>query len=90
MEDLIDLNVTACTSECEPYFEISFEVCFADGTCFILEDENDVVDNILATCITPPFVQLQSNKFMFDDLYCYMCYKHRKSKCMYINILIIH
>ena len=31
--DLTDLNVAACTSECEQYFEIRFEVCFADGTC---------------------------------------------------------
>ena len=37
--NLIDLNVTACTSECEPFFEMHFEVCFANGTCSSVENE---------------------------------------------------
>ena len=32
-EDLTDLNIAACTSECEPYFEIRVEICLANGTC---------------------------------------------------------
>ena len=69
VKDLTDLDVTACTSECEPYFEILFEVCFADGTCSIVEDKTSVIDNIFATCITPFLVQLQSNKSMVDDIF---------------------
>ena len=68
-KDLTDLNVADCTSECQPYFEIRFEVCFADGTCSIVEDETAVVDNISATCITPLLAQLQLNKSMVDDIF---------------------
>ena len=53
VKDPTHLNAIACTSECEPYFEIRLEVCFAGGTCSIVEDKTTVIDNILATCITP-------------------------------------
>ena len=53
VNDLTDLNVAACISECEPYFEIRFEVCFADGTCSNMKNETAVIDNIFATCISP-------------------------------------
>ena len=71
--NLTDLDVTACTSECEPYFEMHFEVCFSDGTCSNMKNETAVIDNILSTCISPLLVQLQSNesmigKTMIDDI----------------------
>ena len=69
VKNLANLNVAACNSECEPYFEMRFEVCFTDGTCSIAEDETAVVDNISATCITPLLVQLQLNKSMVDDIF---------------------
>ena len=60
--NISDLNVTACTAECDPYFEICFEVCFANGTCSIMKNETAATDNILATCISPLLLQLHSNE----------------------------
>ena len=62
--DLTDLDVTGCTSECQPYFEIRFEVCFADGACSIMENEIAGVNIIPATCISPLLVQLHSDESM--------------------------
>ena len=66
--NLTDLNLTACTSECEPYFEVRFKVCFADGTCSNMENATAVIDNILDTCISPLLVQLRSNEFIIADV----------------------
>ena len=52
-KNLTDLDVTACTSDCEPYFEMRFEVCYANGTCSDMKNETAVIDSILATCISP-------------------------------------
>ena len=42
------LNVTACISDCEPYFEIhGSEVCFANGTCSSTKNEIACVQTIL-------------------------------------------
>ena len=66
--NLTDLNVAACTSECEPHFEMRFEVCFANGTCSNMKNETAVIDNILATCISPLLVQLHSKESTIDDI----------------------
>ena len=66
--DLTDLNVTACTSECEPYLEIRFEVCFADGTCSSVKNETAVIGNILATCISSLLVQFYSEESTIDNI----------------------
>ena len=63
-----DLNVAACTAGCDPYFEIRFEVCFANGTCFNMKSETAATDNILATCISPLLAQLYSNESMIDNI----------------------
>ena len=68
VKNFTDLNVTVCTSECEPYFEIRFEVCFANGTCSNMKNETAVIDNILATCISPLLVQLHSEESIFDNI----------------------
>ena len=88
VKDLTDLDGTACTFECEPYLEIRFELCFADGTCSIVEDETVVSDIILATCITPLLVQLQLNKFVVDNIFILSTekasvYSHRDNKFVY-------
>ena len=62
VEDLTDLDVTACMSECEPYLEIRFKVCFADGTCSNMENEITCKDNTPSTCISPLLVQLCSSQ----------------------------
>ena len=64
--NLTNLNVTACTAECDPYFEIRFKVCFANGTCSITKNETAATDNILATCISPLLLQLHSNESIID------------------------
>ena len=66
--NLTDLNVTACTSECEPYFEIRFEVCFADGTYSVMKNEIACKDNIPSTCISPLLVQLYSNESIIGSI----------------------
>ena len=67
-ENLTGLNITACTSECEPYFEIRLKVCFADGTCSNVNNETAVIDNIIANCISPLLVQLHSNESMIGNI----------------------
>ena len=68
VEDLNDLNVAACISECEPYFETHFEVCITNGACSYIKSETTSINNILGTCISPLFVQLHSNKSMIDNI----------------------
>ena len=68
VRDLTDLNVTACTSECEPYFEMRFEVCFADGTCSSMKNETAVIGNILATSISSLLVQFHSEESTIDNI----------------------
>ena len=87
VRDLTDLNVATCTAECEPYFEIRFEVCFADGKCFNMKNETGVMDNILATCISPLLVQHHSNECMIDNI---MNVSEKKAilQCIHIQILI--
>ena len=66
--DLTDLDVTACISECQPYFEMRFEVCFADGTCSNMKNETADIDNILSICISPLLVQFHSKQSMIDNI----------------------
>ena len=70
VEDLTDLDVTACTSECQPYFEMRFEVCSANGTCSDMRKEDAVIDNTLATYTSPLLVQLvlNSEEFMIENV----------------------
>ena len=68
VEDLTDLNVTVCTSECEPYFEMRFEVCFADGACSNMKNEAAATGNILSICISPLLVQIHSEESMIDNI----------------------
>ena len=68
VEHLTDLNVAACTSECEPFFEIHFEVCFANGTCSCMKNEIACINNITSTCISPLLVQLHSNESIVDNI----------------------
>ena len=68
VENLIDLDVSACTSECDPYFEMRFEVCFANGTCLYKKNEIACINNITSTCISPILVQLHSNESMIDKI----------------------
>ena len=77
VENLTDLNVTACTSECEPYFEMYFEVCLADGTCSQMEKEIAcILSNISSTCmsvidnITNVSESKVSFKLSFTDMRC--------------------
>ena len=63
-----DLNVAACTADCEPYFEICFKACFADGTCFDMKNDTAVIDNIPATWISPLLVQLHSKESMTGNV----------------------
>ena len=63
-----DLNVTECTSECEPYFEIRFKVCYTDETCSSMENEITCNDNIPSTCISPLLVQLYSNESIIGSI----------------------
>ena len=67
-ENLNDLDLIKCTDECHPYFEMRFEVCFADGKCSIMKTETDVVDSILSICISPLLSQLYSNESMIDNI----------------------
>ena len=68
-EDITDLNVAACTNECEPCYVIRFEVCFPNVTCSNnMKNETAAIENILATCISPLLVQLHSNESMIDDV----------------------
>ena len=66
--DLTDLNVAACTSECEPYFEMRFEVCFANATCFNMRNQIPCINNISATCVSPLLVQLHSEMSTIDNI----------------------
>ena len=68
VKNLSDLNVTACTSECEPYFEMRFNVCFGNGTCLYMKNEIACINNIPSTCISPLLVQLHSNESMTDNI----------------------
>ena len=63
-----DINVAECTSECEPYLEIRFEVCFANRSCSNIKCETAVIDNSLATCISPLHVQLHSEESTIDNV----------------------
>ena len=51
VDDLTDLNVDACTSECEPFYDIRFKVCFANGTCSYTSNEVACINNIPATLL---------------------------------------
>ena len=62
------LIVDACTADCEPYFKLRFEVCFADGTCSNVKNETTVMHNILATCISPLLVHLHPNESIIDNI----------------------
>ena len=64
--NLAELNVTACTSGCQPYFEMHLEVCFADGKCPTMKTETDVVENILSISISPLLVQLYLTESMIN------------------------
>ena len=68
VEVFTDLNVTDCTSECEPYFELGFEVCFANGTCSNMKNEAAVIDTVHATCISSFLDHLHSEEFMIDKI----------------------
>ena len=77
--DLSDLNVAACTSECEPYFEMRFKVCFANGTCFNMRNETACTSNISATCISPLLAQLYPEMSTIDNITNVSTYIERKS-----------
>ena len=68
VKNLTHLNVTACTSECQPYFETRFKVCFANGTCSNTTNKTGFIDNILASCISPLLIQLHPNESMIDNV----------------------
>ena len=84
VEKLMDLDFTECTSECEPYFEIHFKVCFADGTCSEMNNDIACMNNNLATCISPLLVQLHSN----ESIYKWRCYLRKQKENEYIYIYI--
>ena len=86
---LTDLNVAACTSECEPYFEMRFEVCFADGTCSNMKNEAAVIDNILSICISPLLVQLHSKEPMIDNITSVSA-REKNSNTRVCILLIVH
>ena len=68
VRDLTDLNVTGCTSECQPYLEIRFGVCFANGTCSYIKTEVACINNITSTCISPLLAQLHLSEPMIDSI----------------------
>ena len=90
VQDLTDLNVAACTNECEPYLELCFKICFTNGTCSNLKNETAVIDDILATCISPLLLQLHSNEFMIDNIINVSAKKLFNNVYIYIVILDIH
>ena len=67
-DDITLLNVAACTNECEPYYVIRFEVCFANGMCSNIKTEATAISNILAGCISPLLVQLASNESIINNI----------------------
>ena len=66
--DLTDLDVTACTFECEPFFDIDFKVCFANGTCSYTSNEIACINNIPATWTSPALVLLHSNESIIANI----------------------
>ena len=86
-KNLTDLDVAACTSECEPYFEMHLEVFFANGTCSIMKTEIACINNITSTCISPLLVQLHSNESMTGNITNVSARKvgFKLSKCMKVN-----
>ena len=68
MKNFIDLNISACTFECEPYFEMRFQICFASGTCASMKEEIVHLSNTSALCISSLLVQLHSNEFINDSI----------------------
>ena len=88
--NLTKLEVDKCTSECEPYFEIRFKVCFADGTCSNTENEITCKDNIAFSCISPLLFQLYSNEYNIGIINNVSekkaSFKLYKYTCMYIDV----
>ena len=68
VKDLTKLDVPCCSSDCEPFFDIRFEVCFADGTCSNMKNEAAAIDSILSICISPILFQLYSNASMIGNI----------------------
>ena len=66
VNNLTNLNVAACTSECEPFFDLRFKVCFANGTCFSMTNEIPCINNISATCVSLLPARLHSEMSMTD------------------------
>ena len=87
--NITDLNVTACTSECEPYFEIRFKVCFDDGTCSSMETEISCNDSIPSTSIhvSPLLLQLYSSQSINGSISNVSAKKasFKLYTCMYVN-----
>ena len=68
VEELINLTVLACTSECEPFIEIRFEVSFANGTYLYTKNKIACTSDILGTCLSPLLVQLHPNESIIDNV----------------------
>ena len=68
VESLAGLNPTTCNPECDPYFEMRFEVCFYNETCLIMKAETSFVDSVLATCISPLFGELHSEESTLNNI----------------------
>ena len=68
VKNFADLDITACTSECEPFFDIYFRVCFVNGTCSKMKNEIAYISNTPSTWISPLLLQLQSNEFVIDNI----------------------
>ena len=85
--NLADLDVAACTSECEPYFEMSFKVCLANGTCSNTKKGNAVTNSIVATYKSPLLVQLHSEESMIVNITNVSANKH--CYCVFSFIIYI-
>ena len=68
VQDLGNLDVTACTFECEPLFDIHFKVCFTNGTCLYMKNEISCTHNNPTTWITPLLLELYLNESMIKNI----------------------